>query len=690
MDTTQRLIGLPLIVLLAVILTPLMAGTWTLTAHPTIRHVDLQPERQLVQVQQPNALFSINHTNNKNTRAIVNPHPVYDTHSGSSYIQGFEEHEGIPADGYVYWQSPTVGPLAFDVQGATYPSIDWYGTGSEYYGTFVSPATFLSGAGIVHFEFGDAEDSTTWLPYWTDWSDDGWHDMIMSDIAADNGQQSWNWGLISLIMSGPPGTDVPNIYSPLNSLGAYQLSTYPTFPDCRSTAVDIDEITGKTFAVYDRFDDTDQQWQLFIRQDNQADWLLPTDAAIIADDDPAIDLAYPDIAAHGDTIVLVAQIIDGANSAIACWTSFTGDVDDFVYRGIIAVGSQFVPRISHLQGDDFLCAFISSPQVYGATSCDGGITWTSPEPLSDITYTVNNEYRSFDLTGNGSGIIWQESGGLYHVDSAGCDDPDGDNICNCDDNCPADANNDQADGDGDGVGDVCDLCPGFDDNLDTDGDTFPDGCDNCPTVANASQEDADGDGIGDICDECTDTDGDGFGDPGYPANTCILDNCPNTPNPGQADGDGDGIGDICDNCPAVYNVTQADYDGDAQGDACDECTDIDGDTFGNPGFPANTCAEDNCPFIFNLDQADSNSDGIGDACDDICCVDPGDANDDGTVNVGDAVYLIGYIFKGFAAPPCIDQADGNVDCVINLGDAVFIINYIFKGGPGPVCGCVAK
>ncbi len=67
---------------------------------------------------------------------------------------------------------------------------------------------------------------------------------------------------------------------------------------------------------------------------------------------------------------------------------------------------------------------------------------------------------------------------------------------------------------------------------------------------------------------------------------------------------------------------------------------------------------------------------------------PGDANNDGQVNVGDAVYLIAYIFKG-GPPPVpypICNGDANCDCTVNVGDAVYIISYVFKGGAAP-CEC---
>ena len=138
-------------------------------------------------------------------------------------------------------------------------------------------------------------------------------------------------------------------------------------------------------------------------------------------------------------------------------------------------------------------------------------------------------------------------------------------------------------------------------------------------LLNTGLFDADGDGIEDDEDPCTDSDGDEFGDPGFPASTCAPDNCPSFANPDQVDADGDGLGDACDNCPAVPNSDQADSDSDGVADACDACTDTDRDGFGNPGYPHNTCAPDNCPGNANATQVDRDQDGIGDACD--SCID---------------------------------------------------------------------
>ncbi|MDD4052249.1 MAG: dockerin type I repeat-containing protein [candidate division Zixibacteria bacterium] len=66
---------------------------------------------------------------------------------------------------------------------------------------------------------------------------------------------------------------------------------------------------------------------------------------------------------------------------------------------------------------------------------------------------------------------------------------------------------------------------------------------------------------------------------------------------------------------------------------------------------------------------------------------PGDANGDWKVNIGDAVYLISYIFRGGASPANpLWRGNANGDRAINVGDAVYIVNYIFRQGPRPRIG----
>lgn len=68
-----------------------------------------------------------------------------------------------------------------------------------------------------------------------------------------------------------------------------------------------------------------------------------------------------------------------------------------------------------------------------------------------------------------------------------------------------------------------------------------------------------------------------------------------------------------------------------------------------------------------------------------CCDQPGDANNDGQANVGDAVHLISYIFRGGPPPLCSGEGDANCDGSVNVGDAVYLISYIFRAGPAPCC-----
>jgi len=66
----------------------------------------------------------------------------------------------------------------------------------------------------------------------------------------------------------------------------------------------------------------------------------------------------------------------------------------------------------------------------------------------------------------------------------------------------------------------------------------------------------------------------------------------------------------------------------------------------------------------------------------------GDANNDGTINVTDVVYLINYLFISGPEPvPLWIIGDVNCDEKVNVSDVVYLINYLFISGPEPCTPC---
>lgn len=61
----------------------------------------------------------------------------------------------------------------------------------------------------------------------------------------------------------------------------------------------------------------------------------------------------------------------------------------------------------------------------------------------------------------------------------------------------------------------------------------------------------------------------------------------------------------------------------------------------------------------------------------------GDANDNGSVSIADAIYLLSYLFARGPKPPCMDAADTDDDGKLALGDGILVLMYLFRDGKIP-------
>ncbi len=558
--------------------------------------------------------------------SLAKLHPALGKNGRGLLFRGYEGHEAGFSDWLVWWNvSADNGATwnsccAWEIYDATYPSIDYWKSNKEFYATFVTPSSFLSGGGIVLMEFPKPESVSTWSGRWADWSMQGWHSMKMADIACDSGMESWNWGFQSLVMSQTTIesnlTDVPVIFYQINGLGYTLIDWYDSLGGCHTTSAAIDHITKKTYAVYDRLNPSVDQWQLFIRQDYFGDWDSAGAAIGKSFANNEIDIRYPSIAANAGNVLIAAAVYNNDtlapfNTDIACWYTPDGNIEHMTNMVTVAGTDSLEdqPDISSISGNDFVITYTKNGSLYVSYTCNGGVSWSVPVTVSGPLDSVVNEYRNSSLANGGTNVGWENSVATdirlkYAVLS-------------------------QTDSDGDGVLSACD---------------------NCPAVSNPDQLDSDADGVGDACD-----------------------NCPSVSNPNQLDTDNDGVGDACDNCPTVYNPDQIDSDHDGLGNPCDPDDD-------NDGVPD---ATDNCPTVYNPDQTDSNHDGVGDACVFVCgdvnasgtvnvldvtyligflykggpqpipVLVAGDVNGNGAVNILDVTYLINFLYKSGPAPHCL-------------------------------------
>ncbi|MFH1700135.1 MAG: dockerin type I repeat-containing protein [Candidatus Zixiibacteriota bacterium] len=431
-------------------------------------------------------------------------HPTAAYSGTTDIVFGWEENA---ADTAVFWYGSDDAGMNFPSAGAFngefyYPSVEYWGSGSQFYGTMVPGPSESNGAPILLIDFPSPTNTDLWsLSSWS-WGSLGWSGMKMADIACESSQEfsqapgQYRFGMISFISSTTyPNyamTDGPHMFFQADEPGMGTLSLYK-LDGCNSTTCDIDPVSKLSYAIYDFYDPDASQWQLFIRRDlfGDPDNTTYSNAYVYSMESAADHVMYPSVASNDSNIVILSEFYSDSipgDRDIICWYNEGSDGDHGTLLTSVVVAStddERYPRVVNVAGDIYMGTFVCGDTLFQIVTHDAGATWTDPMPISDAASDkVVNEYRNSDLSEYGNIAVWE-----YQMQG----EPDTSKFIH--------------------------FAAIF---LDTDEDGIGEAVDNCPSTPNPNQDDVDADGVGDDCD-----------------------NCPNKYNPDQADSDEDGVGDVC-------------------------------------------------------------------------------------------------------------------------------------------------
>ncbi|RED49287.1 M12 family metallo-peptidase [Seonamhaeicola aphaedonensis] len=182
---------------------------------------------------------------------------------------------------------------------------------------------------------------------------------------------------------------------------------------------------------------------------------------------------------------------DDCNSAVENFSvvslshSGSGIAEATIYLPKGSRGATFtISGINSKTGGKPASRYIEQVTVYFIFGDNVKVTYGTFSSTSSVNVNIAGEVDSITVelediySGNTDGNMNITLGTINYCkpwNNEGCPDTDEDGICNENDMCPG--YNDNIDSDGDTVPDGCDICPEGDDRVDSDGDGVPDDCD---------------------------------------------------------------------------------------------------------------------------------------------------------------------------------------------------------------------
>jgi len=318
-------------------------------------------------------------------------------------------------DGKIKWVYSDDNGLTWKVISSSdglekYPSVDYWGSNSRFFATFVTPQSKGNGGDIYLIEYNPSEQL---FPSIWDFSKNGTYNMTDVDIACDNSQKTEEFGVMSIVMSttyeGGPVKNGPFLFyiDPDNTIKGI-LNWDEHYSNCFHTRADIDPVSHMAYGVYDRLNGS--KWQLLLRvldfNNTESGYNETFEIKETG------DLACPSVASYDDNLVIVAETNErGGNIDIVCKYSDSASNNGVFGKSFVAQTDDFesYPEIEWVYGKTFVCTFIKNNYIFRSITNDGGATWDNPVQISDNNSYVVDAYKSVDMSEHGLKCMWEDS-----------------------------------------------------------------------------------------------------------------------------------------------------------------------------------------------------------------------------------------------------------------------------------------
>jgi hypothetical protein len=338
-------------------------------------------------------------------------HPALAKSEYMGYMYGFKDEEL----GTIGWSASRGNVSYFELPGGDYPSLKLWDE-TTFYGTFV-PDPDDSHGGIVYvFTTDFPEDASTYQLSGWDWSslpdypdEILWHDIIDTELSCNPSKENWEWGLISFV--GSTNYDVGYENTPFityqTSADGYATISWYQLEGCAHVDNVIDPVSLKAYSVYDWHNSENGIWEIFIRQDNYANWDEESVGYEYYNEDA--NYQYPVVSSNDDNIVIIAETDENENKDLVCL--YGNSLENLESQLIFETPEdERYPQIRHFQDETFIATYVKNGNLYGIQTDDAGQTWSTPWQINENNGEVIEEYATSDLCEQGILSMWEEMG----------------------------------------------------------------------------------------------------------------------------------------------------------------------------------------------------------------------------------------------------------------------------------------